>query len=135
MKTDRIRMESDSDNIFYYIYSNTNTNSNVFEYKYKTDISNLETHLDIYSIWKTTFTNFIFDILQLQNHVKTESNNKVQIWKANWDLPLLHSLFLSSAELHLQQSERRQITFGLSQHHPLTARSPSPGLHGSPLRN
>jgi hypothetical protein len=50
-------------------------------------------------------------------------------------LPLLHSLFLSSAELHLQQSERRQIAFGLSQHHPLTARSPSPGLHGSPLRN
>jgi hypothetical protein len=37
-----------------------NTDLNVLEYEYKTDASNSDTHSDIYSIWKTTFTNFIY---------------------------------------------------------------------------
>jgi hypothetical protein len=31
--------------------------SNVLEYEYKKDVLNSETHSDIYSIWKVTFTN------------------------------------------------------------------------------
>jgi hypothetical protein len=50
METDRIRMESDSDNTFYHIT----------EYEYKRDVSNSETNSDIYSIWKTTFTDFLY---------------------------------------------------------------------------
>jgi hypothetical protein len=34
--------------------------SNVFEYECKKDVSDSETHSDIYSIWKTTFTNFLY---------------------------------------------------------------------------
>jgi hypothetical protein len=46
--------------------------SNVLEYKYEMDVSNFETHSDIYSILKTTFGNFFIDYLQLQNPVKTK---------------------------------------------------------------
>jgi hypothetical protein len=62
-------MESDSDNTFLsHFYMNTNTDSSVLEYEYKTD-SNSYTHSYIYLIWKTTFSNFFIDNLQLQNHV------------------------------------------------------------------
>jgi hypothetical protein len=58
METDWIRMELNSNNTFLpHIYSNTNTYLNVLEYEYKTDVSNSKTHSDIYSLWKTTFTN------------------------------------------------------------------------------
>jgi hypothetical protein len=46
--------------------------SNVLKYEYKTDVSNSETHSDIYLIRKTTFTNLFIDNLQLQNHVKAK---------------------------------------------------------------
>jgi hypothetical protein len=61
MEKDRIHMQLDSDNTFLpYFYSNINTISNVLEYKYKMDVSNSKTHSDNYSIWKTTFTNFLY---------------------------------------------------------------------------
>jgi hypothetical protein len=53
----RLGTQSDLDNTSF--YSNTNIDSNVLKYEYKTDISNLDTYSNIFSIWKTTLTNFL----------------------------------------------------------------------------
>jgi hypothetical protein len=67
MEIDRICMESDSDNTFFItFYSNTNTVSNVLEYEYKTDVSNSETHSDIYSSFERQHLPiFLIENLQL----------------------------------------------------------------------
>jgi hypothetical protein len=52
METDRIRLESDSD-------------SNVLEYEYKTDVSNLETHSDIYYLEDNIYQ---FSLLKIYNY-------------------------------------------------------------------
>jgi hypothetical protein len=40
------------DSIGHFI-SNSDTNTNIIEYEYKTDISNLDSHLNTYSIYST----------------------------------------------------------------------------------
>jgi hypothetical protein len=48
----------------------------------------------------------------------------MQIWKANWDLPRLHGLFPIFRRA-ASPTERRQIAFGLSQHHALAVTRPA----------
>jgi hypothetical protein len=73
--------------LFTTFYWNMNTDSNVFEYEYKTDVSNSDTHSDIYSIWRQHLPIFFIGNLQLQNHVKT----KILVHNRDSSLRISHS--------------------------------------------